>query len=34
MESWSGIESPLNPLNVPYALLQIKGGVTAFDTAK
>ena len=28
-----GIDSSWNPLNVPYALQQMKGGVTAFDTA-
>ena len=28
-----GIDSSLNPLNVPYALRRMKGGVTAFDTA-
>ena len=28
-----GIDSSLNPLNVPYALWQMKGGVTAFGTA-
>ena len=28
-----GIDSSLNPLNVPYALRQTKGGVTAFNTA-
>ena len=29
----SGIDSSLNLLNVPYALPQMKGGFTAFDTA-
>ena len=28
-----GIDSSLNPLNVPHALQQMKGGVTASDTA-
>ena len=28
-----GIDSFLNPSNLPYALRQMKGGVTAFDTA-
>ena len=28
-----GIDSSLNPLNVPYALRQMKGGVASFDTA-
>ena len=28
-----GIDSSWNPLNVPYALQQMKGGVTTFDTA-
>ena len=27
------IDSFLNPLNLPYALRQMKGGVTVFDTA-
>ena len=29
----TGIDSSLNPLNVPYAFRQRKCGVTAFDTA-
>ena len=28
-----GIDSSLNPSNVPYTLRQMKGGVIAFDTA-
>ena len=28
-----GIDSSLNPLNVPHVLHQMKGGVTASDTA-